>query len=78
MVARNGVRGPAVAYPVTLSASDAVKAEGTSRATWEITQVADSCRLLAIHDRLCPDANNEIYGGWPMIFSGPQDTAGDR
>jgi uncharacterized protein YndB with AHSA1/START domain len=50
--------------------SDAVKAEGTSRVTWEITQVADSCRLVVIHDHMRPEANDEIYGGWPMILSG--------
>ncbi len=50
--------------------SEAVKAEGTTRVTWEITQVADSCRLLVTHDRLRAGANSEIYGGWPMILSG--------
>jgi uncharacterized protein YndB with AHSA1/START domain/DNA-binding transcriptional ArsR family regulator len=50
--------------------SDEVKAEGTSRVTWEIEQVADSCRLTVTHDQLRPDGNGEIYGGWPMILSG--------
>jgi uncharacterized protein YndB with AHSA1/START domain len=50
--------------------SDDVKAEGTSRVTWEIEQVGDSCRLLVVHDQLREDANSEIYGGWPMILSG--------
>jgi uncharacterized protein YndB with AHSA1/START domain/DNA-binding transcriptional ArsR family regulator len=50
--------------------SDDVKAEGTSRVTWEIEQVKDSCRLLVIHDQLREDANGEIYGGWPQILSG--------
>ena len=50
--------------------SDDVKAEGTSRVTWEIEQVADSCRLTVVHDQLRPGANGEIYGGWPMILSG--------
>jgi uncharacterized protein YndB with AHSA1/START domain len=50
--------------------SDAVKAEGTSRVTWEIEPVGDSCRLLVIHDQLREGANDEIYGGWPMILSG--------
>ena len=50
--------------------SEAVKAEGTTRVTWEITQVADSCRLLVTHDRMRAGANSEIYGGWPMILSG--------
>ena len=50
--------------------SDDVKAEGTSRVTWEIEQVEDSCRLIVTHDQMREDANDEIYGGWPMILSG--------
>jgi uncharacterized protein YndB with AHSA1/START domain len=50
--------------------SDDVKAEGTSRVTWEIEQVEDSCRLLVVHDQLRDGAHGEIYGGWPMILSG--------
>ncbi len=49
---------------------DDVKAEGTSRITWEIEQVADSCRLTVTHDQLREGANPQIYGGWPMILSG--------
>jgi DNA-binding transcriptional ArsR family regulator/uncharacterized protein YndB with AHSA1/START domain len=47
-----------------------VKAESTSRVTWEIEQVEDSCRLVVIHDQLREGANSQIYGGWPMILSG--------
>ncbi|MCB0864456.1 MAG: metalloregulator ArsR/SmtB family transcription factor [Solirubrobacterales bacterium] len=50
--------------------SDDVRAEGTSRVTWEIEQVEDSCRLTVTHDQLREGANNELYGGWPMILSG--------
>ena len=50
--------------------SDDVKAEGTSRVTWEIKQIADSCRLTVTHDQLREGANDELYGGWPMILSG--------
>jgi uncharacterized protein YndB with AHSA1/START domain len=50
--------------------SDDVKAEGTSRVTWEIEPVGDSCRLTVIHDQLRDGANDELYGGWPMILSG--------
>ena len=50
--------------------SDEVKAVGTSRVTWDIEQVEDSCRLLVIHDQLPEDAHGEVYGGWPMILSG--------
>ncbi len=50
--------------------SDDVKSEGTSRVTWDIAPVEDSCRLTVTHDQLREDANDEIYGGWPMILSG--------
>ena len=50
--------------------SDEVKAEGTSRVTWEIEPIADSCRLTVTHDQLREGANDELYGGWPMILSG--------
>jgi uncharacterized protein YndB with AHSA1/START domain len=50
--------------------SDDVKQEGTSRVTWEIEPVGDSCRLTVVHDQMREDANSEIYGGWPMILSG--------
>lgn len=50
--------------------SDDVKAQGTTRVTWEIEPVGTSCRLTVIHDQLPPHANAELYGGWPMILSG--------
>jgi uncharacterized protein YndB with AHSA1/START domain/DNA-binding MarR family transcriptional regulator len=50
--------------------SDEVKREGTSRVTWEIEPIAESCRLTVIHDQLREDANDQLYGGWPMILSG--------
>src|ERR1700733_81577 len=50
--------------------SDEVKREGTSRVTWEIEPIGDSCRLTVTHDQLGADAHPEIYGGWPMILSG--------
>ena len=50
--------------------NDDVKAEGTSRVTWEIEQVGDSCRLLVVHDQLRENANAELFGGWMMILSG--------
>ena len=50
--------------------SDEVRAVGATRVTWEIEQIADSCRLTVVHDRLTDDTNAEIYGGWPMILSG--------
>ncbi len=49
---------------------DDVKAEGTSRITWEIEPVGDSCRLTLTHDQLREGANEQLYGGWPMILSG--------
>ncbi len=47
-----------------------VKREGTSRVTWEIEPIGDSCRLIVTHDQLREGANDELYGGWPMILSG--------
>jgi len=49
---------------------DDVRREGTSRVTWEIEPVGDSCRLLVTHDQLREDANTQLYGGWPMVLSG--------
>ena len=50
--------------------SEDVKREGTSRVTWEIEPVGSSCRLSVTHDQLGENANNELFGGWPMILSG--------
>lgn len=50
--------------------SDEVKGEGSSRVTWEIEPVGDSCRLTLTHDQLRDGANAELYGGWPMMLSG--------
>jgi uncharacterized protein YndB with AHSA1/START domain len=50
--------------------SEDVKREGTSRVTWEIEPVGDSCRLTVTHDELREGANDELFGGWPMILSG--------
>jgi hypothetical protein len=47
-----------------------VEREGTSRVTWEIEPVGDSCRLTVVHDQLREGANDQLYGGWPMILSG--------
>jgi len=49
---------------------DDVKQEGTSRVTWEIEPIADSCRLTVTHDQLREGANDQLYGGWPQILSG--------
>ena len=50
--------------------SEEVKSEGTSRVTWEIEPVGDSCRLTVTHDQMRDGANEQLYGGWPMILSG--------
>ncbi|HTF36231.1 MAG TPA: SRPBCC domain-containing protein [Myxococcota bacterium] len=50
--------------------SEDVRREGTSRVTWEIEPVGDSCRLTVTHDQLREDANAELYGGWMMVLSG--------
>jgi uncharacterized protein YndB with AHSA1/START domain len=49
---------------------DDVQAEGTSRVTWEIEPVGDSCRLTVTHDQMREGANDQIFGGWPMVLSG--------
>ena len=50
--------------------SEEAEREGTSRVTWEIEPIGDSCRLTVTHDQLSEAAAEEIYGGWPMILSG--------
>ncbi|MGZ6965578.1 MAG: ArsR/SmtB family transcription factor [Acidimicrobiia bacterium] len=54
----------------TMLWSEDVKAEGATRITWDIEPVGDSCRLTVTHDQMREGANDEIYGGWPMILSG--------
>jgi len=49
---------------------DDVVQEGTTRVTWEIEPVGDSCRLTVTHDQLRDGANAQLFGGWPMILSG--------
>jgi uncharacterized protein YndB with AHSA1/START domain len=52
---------------------DDVKAEGFSRVTWDISPVGDagdSCLVRVTHDQLREGANEQLYGGWPMILSG--------
>ncbi len=49
---------------------DDIAAEPTSRVTWEIEPVGDSCRLTVTHDQLEDGADPHVYGGWPMILSG--------
>ena len=44
--------------------------QSPSKVTWEIEPVGDSCRLIVTHDELPEGANDELYGGWPMILSG--------
>jgi uncharacterized protein YndB with AHSA1/START domain/DNA-binding transcriptional ArsR family regulator len=50
--------------------NDDVKAQGTTRVTWELEPVGSSCRLTVTHDQLPESANAQLYGGWPMILSG--------
>jgi uncharacterized protein YndB with AHSA1/START domain len=47
-----------------------VKSAGTSRVTWEIEPIGDSCLLTVTHDQLPEDANPQLFGGWPMLLSG--------
>lgn len=50
--------------------ADDVKHEGTSRVTWEIEPVGDSCHLTVTHDHLREEADAQVYGAWPMVLSG--------
>jgi uncharacterized protein YndB with AHSA1/START domain/DNA-binding transcriptional ArsR family regulator len=57
-------------HTMTALWGDDVKSEGASRVTWTIEPVGDSCHLTVIHDQLRDGANDQLYGGWPMILSG--------
>jgi uncharacterized protein YndB with AHSA1/START domain len=50
--------------------SEEAKSEGSTRVAWDIEPVGDSCRLTITHDQMREGANDQIYGGWPMILSG--------
>ncbi len=50
--------------------SDEAKNEGSTRITWEIEPIRDSCRLRVTHDQLRESASSQVYGGWPMVLSG--------
>jgi Activator of Hsp90 ATPase homolog 1-like protein len=50
--------------------SPEAEAEGSTRVTWKIEPVGDSCRLTLVHDQMRDGANEQIYGGWPMVLSG--------
>ena len=50
--------------------SEEAAQQGTTRVTWDIEAVGDSCRLTVTHDELADDAPPELYGGWPMVLSG--------
>ena len=57
-------------HTMTAFFSEEAKAEGETRVAWDIEPVGDSCRLTITHDQMREGANNQIYGGWPMILSG--------
>ena len=57
-------------HTMTALWSDDVKSEGATRISWDIVQVEDSCHLTVTHDQLREGANDQLYGGWPMILSG--------
>jgi uncharacterized protein YndB with AHSA1/START domain len=59
-----------LAHTMVALFSEEAEAEGTSRVTWEIEPVGDSCRLVLTHDQMREGANDQLYGGWPMILSG--------
>jgi uncharacterized protein YndB with AHSA1/START domain len=47
-----------------------VTREATSRVTWQIEPIGDSCLLTVTHDQLREGASEELYGGWMMVLSG--------
>ena len=49
--------------------SEEVRREGPSRITYEIEPRGDMCRLTVTHDQMREGANDQLYGGWPMILS---------
>ncbi len=49
---------------------DNVRAEGTSRVTWEIEQFGDTCQPTVTHDQLREGADPHLHGGWTMVLSG--------
>jgi len=49
---------------------DDVKDEGYSRITWALEPVGDSTHVTVTHDQMRDGANEQLYGGWPMILSG--------
>ena len=55
-----------------------MKAEGTSRVTWEIEPVGDSCRLTVTHDQLREGANDAALRRLADDPLRPQDLARDR
>jgi uncharacterized protein YndB with AHSA1/START domain len=57
-------------HTLTALWGEEVKAEGQSRVSWEIEPVGDSCRLTVVHEQLRDGANDQLFGGWPMILSG--------
>ncbi len=57
-------------HTMTALWSEEVRSEGQSRVSWRVEPVGDSCRLTVTHDRLRENANDQLYGGWPMILSG--------
>ena len=57
-------------HTMTALWSDEARTAGSSRVTWEIEPVGDSCRLTLTHDQLREGVTEELYGGWPMILSG--------
>ena len=58
--------------------SDDVKGEGTSRVTWEIEPVGDSCRLTVTHDQLNDGRQQRTLRRLADDPVRPQDPARDR
>ena len=58
--------------------SDDVRAQGTTRVTWEIEPVADSCRLTVVHDHLPDERQRRAVRRLADDPVRPEDAARDR
>jgi hypothetical protein len=58
------------ACPTSGTSSPSRRSEADRRTPPREALAADSCRLAVTHDQLRDGANEQGYGGWPMVLSG--------
>ncbi len=62
---------PSYRYPLDLRKVELFKNPQPAAPVFSTSRrYADSCRLTVTHDQLREGANEQLYGGWPMILSG--------